>query len=304
MVSPVYGASSLLPELVQRLHHSLSSLTPEYEIILVEDHSPDNSWEVISLLAAEDQRVTGISLSRNFGQQNALQAGLDEANGDWIVTLDCDLQDPPEHIEDLLTKAREGYDIVFASRVNRQDPPGKKLASRIFNKLLGYLSETQVDHTVANFVLYSRKSLDAMKSLGDYYRYYPMINRWIGFRTARVEVPHAARKDAKRSSYSFRKRLVLAVMTILAFSDKPLRLVMKLGIWLVFFSALIALTLVARYFILGVSVSGWLSVFLSIWFLSGIIILILGIIGLYLGKIFETVKHRPTYIIKEKINGA
>ncbi|HRZ49944.1 MAG TPA: hypothetical protein P5338_11190, partial [Bacteroidales bacterium] len=220
--------------------------------------------------------------------------------GTWEVTLDCDLQDTPEVIPMMLNKAaEENLDLLFAARRNRQDGFLKKAASRLFYRLLGYLSETPVDPDVANFVLYHRRVVDAMKNLGDFYRYYPMINRWVGFKSATLPIEHAARTDNRRSSYSFRKRIVLAIHTILSFSDKPLRMVMKLGVMLVSFTMLVAIALVIRYFLVGTVVSGWLSVFLSIWFLSGIIILILGIVGLYLGKTFETVKRRPTYIIRE-----
>ena len=301
-VSPVYGAASLLPELAERIGATLSAITENYEIILVEDNSPDESWQIITRLAAADERIKGVRLSRNFGQQNAINAGLDQAKGEWVVTLDCDLQDAPENITSLYNKAQQGYDIVFAGRKNRQDSWGKMFASRIFYKILGYLSETELDHSIANFVLYNRKAIDAMRSLGDYYRYYPMINRWIGFQTTVIEVDHNKRKDEKRSSYSFRKRMILAMMTIMAFSDKPLRIVMKFGIGIVMLSMLLAIVLVVRYLFMGITVSGWLSIFISIWLLSGIIIMILGIIGMYLGKVFETVKRRPSYIISEKIN--
>ncbi|MFO7722449.1 MAG: glycosyltransferase [Bacteroidales bacterium] len=303
VISPVYGAASLLPELVERITATVSAITDDFEILLVEDHSPDESWEVIMSLAAVNPRVKGVSLSRNFGQQNAINAGLDLARGEWIVTLDCDLQDAPEFISDLYQKALEGYDLVFASRKNRKDPWLKKIASGAFNRVLGYLSETDVDPTVANFVLYHHKVVEAMKRMGDYYRYYPMINRWVGFRSAKIEVQHHERKDNRRSSYSFRKRVVLAVMTILSFSDKPLRMVMKAGFWMVLAMTVIAVVLVIRYLVMGTVVSGWLSIFISIWFLAGILIMIMGVIGLYLGKIFETVKQRPNYIIREQTDG-
>lgn len=300
VVSPVYGAASLLHELVRRTTDALSDIPGGFEIILVEDHSPDESWAAIQAESKKDPRVRGISLSRNFGQQSAIQAGLDAARGTWVLTLDCDLQDTPEVIPVMLQKATsENLDILFAARKNRRDGFVKKAASRLFYRLLGYLSETPVDPDVANFVLYHRRVVNAMKNLGDFYRYYPMINRWVGFRSATISIEHAARTDNRRSSYSFRKRIVLAIHTILSFSDKPLRMVMKLGIMLVLFTMVVAIALVIRYFIMGAVVSGWLSVFLSIWFLSGIIILILGIVGLYLGKTFETVKRRPTYIIRE-----
>jgi polyisoprenyl-phosphate glycosyltransferase len=299
IISPIYGAASLIPELVSRIEKSVSKISSNYEIILVEDNSPDESWEVIKRLVETNEKIVGLSLSRNFGQQNALNAGFDHSTGDYIVTLDCDLQDEPENIVQLYSKAQEGYDIVFASRVERQDGLLKKISSKLFYKMLGYLTETQQDHSIANFILYNRKVVDAMAQMGDYYRYYPMLNQWIGFQTIKLPIKHAVRKDRKSSSYSYRKRLRLAFTTIVAFSDKPLRLVLKLGISLVLFSFSIALVLVIRYIVIGREVSGWLSVFLSIWFLVGITIMILGLFGVYIGKIFETIKRRPTYILKE-----
>jgi polyisoprenyl-phosphate glycosyltransferase len=301
IISPVYGAAKLLPELIQRIHAAVSGITDNYEIILVEDNSRDDSWDVICRLAADDDKIVGISLSRNFGQQHALNAGFDQADGDWIVTLDCDLQDEPERIADLYNEALKGYDIVFASRVDRKDGLLKIMGSRLFYKLLGYLTETEQDHSIANFVLYRSTVVKAMATLGDYHKYYPMLNKWVGFRTIKLPIKHAARKDNKKSSYSIKKRLRLAFSTIVAFSDKPLRLVLKLGISLVTLSFIFALILVIRYIASGEKVSGWVSLFLSVWILSGFIIIILGLLGTYIGKIFETVKNRPTYIIREKI---
>lgn len=299
IVSPVYGAASALPELITRIHQTVRQITENFEIILVEDNSPDNSWEVIKRLSVSDDKILGISLSRNFGQQYALNAGFDKARGNWIVTMDCDLQDEPERIIDLYNEAKKGFDIVFASRVNRQDGFIKKLGSRMFYKTLGYLTNTEQDNSIGNFVLYNKKVIEAMASIGDYYKYYPMLNRWVGFKTKVLPIKHAERKDNIKSSYSFKKRLRLAFTTIIAFSDKPLRLVLRLGITLVFISLIVALILIVRYFVVGETVSGWLSLFISVWLLSGIIIMVLGLLGVYLGKIFETVKQRPTYIIKE-----
>jgi polyisoprenyl-phosphate glycosyltransferase len=181
----------------------------------------------------------------------------------------------------------------------RQDGFLKKLFSKLFYMVLGYLTETKQDHTIANFVLYKRKVIDAMSRMGDYYKYYPMLNHWVGFRTTKLEIPHAKRKDNKSSSYSFKKRMRLAYTTIIAFSDKPLRIVLKFGISMVAICSLVAIILVIRYFTTNIEVSGWLSIFLSIWFLSGIMILILGLLGVYVGKIFDSIKNRPTYLIKE-----
>jgi len=302
IISPVYGAAALLEELVQRIKNSVSRISENYEIILVEDHGPDDSWEIIRKMCATDSRVVGIRHSRNFGQQYALNCGLDHARGEWVVTLDCDLQDRPEEIPRMFDKAKEGFDIVLASRQNRQDDFLKKMFSRIFYHVLSYLTDTHLDSSVANFALYHRKVVNALKSMNDHYRYYPTMIHWIGFDLTTLEIQHASREDGKKSSYDFKKRLTLAFDTIVSFSEKPLRLTVKLGLVISLLSAFIAIWLVVRYFLFVNTVSGWTSTFVSIWFLSGLMITILGMVGIYVGKIFENVKGRPTYIIGEKIN--
>lgn len=302
VISPVYGAGGLLEELVSRIKATVSLISEEYEIILVEDCGTDNSWELIRKACAEDKRVIGIRHSRNFGQQYALNCGLDHARGEWVVTLDCDLQDRPEEIITLYNKAKEGYEIVLASRQHRQDDFLKKFSSRAFYRLLTYLTDTHQDPSVANFALYHRKVVDALKSMGDYSRYYPMMNQWVGFRLTKIDIRHAEREDSKRSSYSFEKRLNLAFDVIISFSNKPLRLAIKLGITITLTAMFLAIVLVISYFLGRYYVSGWASVFLSLWFLAGLLITILGVIGVYVGKILETIKRRPAYIVGEKIN--
>jgi dolichol-phosphate mannosyltransferase len=302
VISPVYGASTLLEELVRRIETSLSKISEQYEIILVEDHGPDDSWEKIQRICKVNPKVIGIRHSRNFGQQYALNCGLDHARGEWIVTLDCDLQDRPEEINKMLEKAQDGYDIVLASRQNRQDDALKKFYSRMFYKTLSYLTDTHQDASVANFALYNRNVVDALKSMHDYFRYYPTMIQWVGFRMTKLEIEHAEREDGKKSSYNFRKRLNLAMDTIISFSDKPLRLIVRIGILISVISALFAVALVVRYFVVDQDVSGWSSMFLSLWFLSGLMITILGMVGIYVGKIFEIVKLRPTYIVGEILN--
>jgi dolichol-phosphate mannosyltransferase len=304
IISPVYGAAKILHELVDRINQAVLRITDDYEIILVEDNSPDNSWEIIESLSKQNPKVKGLRLSRNFGQQYALAAGFDHARGDWVVTIDCDLQDDPAFIYDLYSEALNNYDVVFASRKNRQDGIIKKLGSRVFYAMLGYLTDTIQDHSIANFILYRRTAVDAMAKIGDFYRYYPMLNKWIGFKTIKKEIPHSKRVDGKKSSYSMRKRIALAFTTIIAFSDKPLRIVLKVGLFLVLLSTIFAIVLIVMYFVQEKTVSGWLSVFVSIWFFYGIIISILGLIGTYIGKIFETVKRRPTYLISQQTNSS
>ncbi len=302
VISPVYGASALIEELVRRINESVSIITDNYEIILVEDHGPDDSWQKIKTICQNDRRVIGIRHSRNFGQQYALNCGLDHSRGEWVVTLDCDLQDRPEEIIHLFNKAQEGYDIVLASRQNRKDDYLKKLFSKMFYRTLSYLTDTYQDASLANFSMYHRNVVNALKSMNDYSRYYPTMIHWVGFRLAKLKIQHASREDGKKSSYSFKKRLALAFDTIVSFSNKPLRLTVKLGILILVFATFFAFALVISYFFTDLSVSGWASTFLSLWFLAGIIITILGMIGIYVGKIFETVKRRPSYIVGERIN--
>jgi dolichol-phosphate mannosyltransferase len=303
VISPVYKAEKILHELVRQIETAAMQITDSYEIILVEDNGPDKSREVIKDICLNNPHVKGIFLSRNFGQQYALNAGFDNAEGEWIVTLDCDLQDTPSLIGQLYKKATEGgYDIVYASRQNRQDGFLKMLGSKYFNTFLGWLTDTKQDETIANFVLYKRKVVKAMISMGDYRKYYPLMNHWVGFSTCTEPIPHAGRADKQKSSYSFSRRMRLAINTGVAFSDKLLRLMIFLGLFIVLFASFFALFFIISYFVKKISVSGWTTLFVSIWFVAGIIIILLGIIGVYIGKIYEEVKKRPSYIISEKVN--
>lgn len=302
VVSPVYGAASLLKDLVLEIEKTAREITEDYEIILVEDHSPDNCAIELERICEENKHVKVILLSRNFGQQYALNAGLDSASGDWIVTLDCDLQDTPALIKDLYNKAQEGYDVVFASRQNRQDDFIKKSGSKLFNNLLGYLTDTEQDESVANFVLYNKVVVDAMKQMGDYRKYYPLMNHWVGFNSVKLPVPHAERTDGKKSSYSFSKRIKLALNTSIAFSNKALNLIVYIGILLMVVSMMVGLVLIAHYIFSDVTVSGWMTLFVSLWFIAGLLMLILGVIAVYIGELYLQSKHRPTYLVKKRIN--
>lgn len=302
VISPVYGAATLLDELVRRIKDSLVQITEDYEIILVEDCGPDDSWGKIKAVCQADTKVIGVRLSRNFGQQYAINCGLDYARGDWVVTLDCDLQDRPEEIVNLYNKAQEGFDVVLASRQNRQDDLIKKFCSSLFYRSLSYLTDTHQDPSIANFAIYRNNVVAALKQMKDYYRYYPTMIYWVGFRLTKLEIEHAERKDGQKSSYSFRKRLTLAFDTIISFSDKPLRLMVRLGALISLVTAVSAMVLVVWYFVGDADVSGWASLFLSVWFLSGLIITILGMVGIYVGRTFESVKCRPTYIVGDSLN--
>ncbi len=302
VVSPCYGAPTLLRELVKQITETVSLLTDNYEIILVEDYSPDNSRDIIRDICAHDPHVKGVFLSRNFGQQSALNAGYDTAKGDYVVTLDCDLQNPPAQIRDLYMKAKEGYDIVFATRRNRPDNFFMTQGSRVFNRLMGFLTDTRQDEAVAEFAIFSRKVIDAMAQMGDFRRYYPLMTQWVGFKTTKVDVDHAVRTDGKESSYSMKKRIELAVSTAVSFSTKSLRLIVYFGTLVTLAAIVGAIALVIKTLVMDDEVSGWATLFVSMWFIAGIMIMVMGIIAVYVGSIFDEVKRRPSYLISERLN--
>lgn len=301
VVSPVYCAAPIIDILVARISEEVSKLTSSFEIILVEDRGPDNSWEKIQENCKKFSYVKGIRLAKNSGQQHAMQCGLDASKGDIVITMDCDLQDDPAEIKKLLDKSKEGYDIVVARRKDRQDSFLKKSMSTAFNKLMGYLTGTEQDSAVANFVLFKRNAVDALAEMNDYNRYYPMMIQWVGFNKAKVDIKHAER-DIGGSSYSFKKRISLALDAILVFSDKPLRLTIKFGVLVSILSILVAVMLIWIHFTSEKGVAGWTSLAVLLSFFSGIIISILGMVGLYVGKTYESVKCRPTYIVDKMEN--
>ncbi len=301
IVSPVYRAEKIIPELVQRIEDNVRPITEYYEIILVEDCGPDKSWNVIERIARENSHVTGIKLSRNFGQHHAITAGLDYANGDWVVVMDCDLQDQPEAISKLLDKAIEGYDIVLASRCQRKDGFFKKLYSKIFYLSLGYLTGSYQDESIANFGIYSRKVVDEIKRLRESIRFFPAMVKWVGFSSVKIDVEHAYRSEGA-SSYNFRNMVNLAIDIILAYSVKPLRLMVTLGLGIAFLSMIVAVFTLIKWISGQIHVIGYASLMFSIWFLSGSLLITLGLVGLYIGKTFEGVKNRPLYIVDKIVS--
>ena len=228
VVIPVYKAEDCLHELYTRLTRCLENISRDFEILLVEDCGGDRSWEIIEELAAKDLRVKGVQLSRNFGQHYGITAGLDHCNGDWIVVMDCDLQDPPEEIINLYTAAMQGYDVVLARRSNRQDPILQRLTSYIFFKIFNYLSDTNYDSQIGNFRIMSRKVIESYCQMREQLRFFGGLIDWMGFPSLVVDIQHSKR-FAGKSTYSFRKRWQLASEIIIAYSDKPLRLSVQFG---------------------------------------------------------------------------
>lgn len=301
IIIPLYNCETYIEELALRLRTVCGSMDDEYELIFVDDFSPRADWLKVVEQCRMDLHVKGIRLSRNFGQHYAITAGLKAASGEWVVVMDGDLQDIPEEIPNLYAHACNGYDIVCAMRVKRKDVLWKRLTSRVFYKVFSYLTDTTQDPSIGNFGIYHRKVIDSILEMGDSLRYFPTMVQWVGFRSSKLAVEHGERQGSK-SSYTVRKLLRLALNNILAFSEKPLRLAITIGFVFSSISGLISIVYLILYFLSVISVSGFASIFLSIWFLSGIVILILGVVGLYVGKVFLSVQDRPLYIVEKQIN--
>lgn len=300
IVSPVYRAEKLVKPLVARLVKVLDSLALNYEIILVEDSSPDQSWQAVADECGLQSNVIGLRLSRNFGQHYAISAGLSRARGRWVVVMDCDLQDQPEEIPRLLQRATEGYDIVLARRSVRRDGVLKIASSKLFYYVLSYLTGTKLDATVANFGIYHRNVIGAINTMPESIRYFPTMVRWVGFKSTAIDVAHAARPDGA-SSYNWSRLINLACDIALAYSDKPLKLVVKIGVLISSTGFVFAGYTMVQALRGKITVLGYSSLIVSVWVLAGLIILINGVIGLYVGKIFEGVKRRPAFIISETL---
>ena len=296
VIVPVYKAEDCLHELCRRLVPALELISTDFEIIMVEDCGGDHSWEIIGQLAEADPRIKGLQFSRNFGQHYGITAGLDYCSGDWAVVMDCDLQDAPEAIPDLYAKAQEGFDVVLARRVMRKDGMRKTLGSRLFYKLFAYLADMDYDPAVGNFRIISRKVIDSCCSMREKLRFFGGMIDWLGFPTTTIDTEHGER-FAGETSYTFPALLRLATDTIIAYSDKPLRMSIKLGFSLSVLAFIAGLVLLVYASIYSVPIMGWSSLIVSLYFIGGIIIANLGIIGIYLGKTFDETKKRPLYII-------
>ena len=300
IVSPVYRAEKILPILVSEINLVMERIGEDYEIILVDDRSPDNSWEVMKVLSSQNSKIKSIRLSRNFGQHSAIFAGLTKTKGDWVVVMDCDMQDQPKEIAKLYKKALEGYDIVLGQRENRKDKFLKKLSSKLFYKVFNYLSGGQFNNEIGNFGIYKKKVIDSILNINDYIKFFPLFINWVGFKSVSIPIEHGEREEGK-SSYSISRLLKLAFNAIISFSDKPLRLFINFGLGISILSFVLGIYYLYLSITHKITQPGFSSLILSIWFLSGIIISCIGIVGVYLGKTFDQAKGRPTFIIDEEV---
>jgi dolichol-phosphate mannosyltransferase len=303
VIAPVYRNESHLERLYEGLIATLSTLEglDRFEILFVDDGSPDAAWQVIEKLCSKDSRVIGIKLSRNFGQHHALTAGIDACRGDCAVIMDADGQDPPEGIKLLWNEAKNGFNVVNARRTQRKDPLYRVIASHLYQRLFCFLSGFDYDKDVANFRLIDRKVIEALKTMREAFRGFPLHVHWLGFSRTTIDMPHPARWSGK-SSYSLRKLLSLALDVAVAYSNKPLRISIAFGLGISVFSLSIMLIYFARVLFYGIPVPGWASLIISIWFFSGMILANIGVVGIYISQILNETRHRPLYVIDEVLN--
>ena len=301
VVVPLNNEELIVDELVNRLLQTLELIEKSYEIIIVDDGSTDLTWQKLEEVSRKDNRIKCLKLSRNFGQHSAITAGLEFAQGNWNVVMDGDLQDRPEVIPALLDEALKGFDVVFVSRQNRPETKKYLAMQRIFYNILNKLSGLQIDSAQANFSIINSTVREAYLKIPEQIRFYGSAISWLGFKRSKIGANHGGRYKGK-TSYSLKSRIKLAVDIIFSYSNRPLIFGTLLGFILTLLSLGMLAAILIRYLLFGFTVMGWASLMVSIFFSTGAILFMIGVMGLYIGRIFEEVKRRPIYIIDKKIN--
>jgi glycosyltransferase involved in cell wall biosynthesis len=300
VVVPVFNEEENIPELYRRLRAVLPQVVQEWEILFVDDGSRDRSWELIRALAAQDPRVRGLRFSRNFGHQMAFAAGLDHARGQAVVIMDADLQDPPELIPELVAKHREGYEVVYAVRVARHGETAfKKLTAKLFYRLLARITAVQIPLDTGDFRLMGPRAVEAFRRLPERHRFTRGLVAWLGFPQTGVPYERAPR-HAGTTKYPLRKMLRFALDAITSFSHLPLQLATWLGFAVSAFAFFYILVVLALK-LAGISWPGYTSLMAAILFLGGVQLLMVGLLGEYVGRIYDEVKHRPLYLVAEEV---
>lgn len=297
VVIPVYGCPQALDEMHNRLSKVLTKISSEYEILLVNDNCPKNSWSEIEKICKDDEKVVGINLSKNYGQQKAIQAGLDMSKGNWVVVMDCDLQDQPEDIEKLYDKAKEGFDVVYA----KGEAYKKRLTSKLFYKMFAMSSGIKQDAGISNFTIISRRVVDAVCSFREEYRAFTLYLQTIGFSQTSITVSRNDRYSGK-SGYTFKKRLKLALDIFYSFTDLPIRFLIFSGIMCAALSFIAEIVFCCVFIPNNTAALLNCSIFCCMFFILGILLIAIGIVGKYVVRAFTQTKKRPLYFVKETIN--
>lgn len=300
IVIPIYNEERTLPVLRSRLIEATVSLDDQFEVILIDDGSKDNSFDLMKQIHQQDGRFKILRLSRNFGHQIAISAGMDVAQGDAIILMDGDLQDPPELLPQMIAKWKEGYQVVFTTKTSRKENPLKRFAFKSFYRILHALSSIQIPMDAGNFSLLDRKVVEVLKHIPERHRYISGLRAWVGFKQIGIEYDRGAR-FAGEPQMSLGRLISLALDGIFSFSNIPLRVAVYIG----FISASISfsggLFVIYEKIFTDKAILGWASTIVTITFLGGLTLMTLGIIGEYIGRIYDEVKQRPLYIISEGI---
>ncbi len=297
VVIPVFNEEENLPALHARLTKALENLGMEYEIVLVDDGSQDQSPAILRRMEAEDQRIVIVEFARNFGHQVAISAGLEQSRGRVVCIMDADLQDPPEVLHTFLAKWREGWEVVYAVRTERKEWWGKRLAYAGFYRLLQRVANIDIPLDAGDFCVMDRQVVDLLVRMPERNRFVRGIRSWVGFKQIGVPYERHAR-HAGAPKYTFRKLLYLALDGLISFSHTPLRIITLLGFTVSFLSFLVALFYLVKKFTMGTGVPGFTTLVVSIFFLAGIQLMTIGVIGEYIGRISDEVKRRPLYVAR------
>lgn len=300
VVIPLYNEEGNLEKLHSRLSQVMGGMGESYEILFVDDGSKDGSFQLLKGLHEKDDKVKVITFTRNFGQHLAMTAGFDYAKGEYVILMDADLQDPPEEIPKLVAKIREGYDVVYGHRKIRQDSLFKKLTSKIYLQLLAKLTSQALSPDITSFRIVTRKVVDCTNQLKERNRFHGGLVAWLGFPYTTVDVEYGER-FAGKTKYSLRKMIALALEGIISFSDIPLRVIGYFGLLVSAISFIVGIVVLIRHLVWGIPVEGYTSTVVAIFFTGGVILLVLGVIGQYIGRIHIEVKNRPLYVIKDRI---
>ncbi len=300
IIIPIFNEQDNIEKLALRIFESTSASTYQFEIIFINDGSTDQSIETITRLSDLDSRIKFIDFSRNFGQQSALRAGYDHARGDAVICMDADMQNPPELIPGMLERWEQGYDVVLCTRRGGQQSGGffKTVTSRLFYRMMNYLSDLPMERNAPDFRLIDKKLVHIIQALPEREMFLRGIISWMGFKKTTIQYDHCARQ-AGSTSYNAFKMLRLAMSGITCFSVKPLHAAIYLGIGISLFSFFYIIYALIQHY-LGNTISGWSSLIIAVSFLGGLQLFVLGIIGIYLGKLFLHAKSRPEYIVRDK----
>ncbi|MDR1693472.1 MAG: glycosyltransferase family 2 protein [Oscillospiraceae bacterium] len=302
VVVPLYNEEEVIGESYRRLKAVLDGLGETYELIFVNDGSRDSTWALALALAEADPNLRLLSFSRNFGHQTAITAGMDAAAGDAVVVIDADLQDPPEVIPQMLAKWREGYQVVYGLRTKRVgESVFKRLTAKVFYRTLNALTEVHLPVDAGDFRLLDRAVCDTLKRMPERNRYVRGLVSWVGFRQTSVEFVRAER-FAGVTKYPLSKMLRLAGDALTSFSYKPLKLSILIGSLVSAASFIYGIVIIFQRLFTSVMVSGWATLACLTLFFNGLILIMMGIIGQYVGRIYDETKGRPLYIVAEKIN--